>query len=296
MKRFLDRYSFVIFTLPAVVLYTFFFIYPMIRGILYSFTDWNGVRRSFSYIGLQNYTRLVKDSRIADSLGFTIQYVALLVIAVVLLSLGMALLLNSKIGGKELRGKRIFRALYFYPAILSLITVGLIFNQIFLQILPEVGKALGIEALSTSLLASQKTAPYGILIVSIWQGIALPTVLFLAGLQAIPESPLESAMMDGANAFQIFWHVKIPFLIPVLNMVGILTLKNGLTVFDYIMAMTGGGPARATESLGLLIYRYAFTSELQFAYGTALSVVLFLIIGGISFLQIRILRNKEVVA
>ncbi len=296
MKKYISSYAFFIFSLPAAVLYTLFFVFPMFRGLFYSLTDWNGVRRSYSFIGLQNYVRILSDSRIAHSLSFTIQYVVLLVILVVLISLGTALLINSRFRGKPIAGKGFFRALYFYPAILSLITVGLIFNQIFLHIIPEAGRMLGIDFLTTSLLAGQKTAPYGILIVSVWQGVALPSILILAGLQAIPESPQESAMIDGANSFQVFWHVKLPYLIPIMNMVVILTLKNGLTVFDYIMAMTGGGPARATESLGLLIYRYAFTSELKFAYGTSVSVVLFIIIAGISFFQIRILRKKEVEA
>lgn len=296
MKRFLNTHAFLLFTIPAVTLYTLFFISPMLQGLMYSFTDWNGVRRSYNFIGFQNYVRMIGDTRIAHSLAFTIRYVIMLVILVVLISLCLALLLNTKIRNKPLRMKTFFRSLYFYPSILSLITVGLIFNQIFLHILPAIGKGFGIDFLSTSLLSRQSTAPLGILIVSVWQGVALPTVLFLAGLQSIPDSPIESAMIDGAGPFRIFLSVKLPFLIPTLNMVVILTLKNGLTVFDYIMAMTGGGPAGATESLGLLIYRYAFTGEMKFSYGTSVSVVLFLIIAGISFLQLRTLRRLEVVA
>jgi raffinose/stachyose/melibiose transport system permease protein len=296
MRRFMNTHAFLLFSIPAVFLYTLFFVFPMLQGLMYSFTDWNGVRRSYNFIGFQNYLKMVSDERIAHSLNFTIRYVILLVILVVLVSLGLALLLNTRIRSKPLRLKTFFRSMYFYPAILSLITVGLIFNQIFLNILPAVGKGLGIEFLSSSLLARQSTAPLGILLVSVWQGVALPTVLFLAGLQSIPDSPIESAMIDGAGPFRIFFNVKLPFLVPTLNMVVILTLKNGLTVFDYIMAMTGGGPAGATESLGLLIYRYAFTSEMKFSYGTSVSVVLFLIIAGISFFQLRMLRRLEVVA
>jgi len=296
MKRLLNTYAFLLFTIPAVFLYTLFFIFPMLQGLLYSFTDWNGVRRSYSFIGFHNYVKMLSDARIAHSLSFTVRYVVMLVILVVVISLGLALLLNVRIRNKPIRLKTFFRSLYFYPSILSLITVGLIFNQIFLNIIPAIGKGLGIDFLSSSLLARQNTAPLGILIVSVWQGVALPTVLFLAGLQSIPDSPIESAMIDGAGPLRIFVSVKFPFLIPTLNMVVILTLKSGLTVFDYIMAMTGGGPAGATESLGLLIYRFAFTGEMKFAYGTAVSVVLFLIIAGISFLQLRMLRRLEVVA
>lgn len=294
MSAKLNKFAFFIFTIPALLLYSVFFALPFFRGVYYSFTDWNGVSRNINFNGIKNYIALFKDPRIAHSLSFTIQYVVLLLFCVVILSLGVALLLNSKVRNKSIKLKSFFRSLYFYPAILSLITVGLVFNQIYLHIIPEIGKALNIEILSISLLARQDTAPFGILIVSVWQGVALPTILFLAGLQSIPNSPIESAMIDGAKATEIFWYVKFPFLIPVLNMVVILTLKNGLTVFDYIMAMTGGGPARATESLGMLIYKYAFGGELKFAYGTTVSVVLFFIIAGISLLQIKFLRKLEV--
>ncbi|MCG8479176.1 MAG: sugar ABC transporter permease [Spirochaetales bacterium] len=296
MRRWFDRRTLLLFTLPALVLHSLFFVWPVIRGFLFSLTDWNGISRSFNVIGLRNYADLVRDARILDSLGFTLRYVAALVVCVAVFGMASALLIDVQVRGRGVRLKSFFRSLYFYPAVLSLVTVGLVFNQIFLNALPAVGEALGIEWLSASLLARPQTAPLGILIVGVWQGTALPTILFLAGLQSVPVTPIESALVDGAKPHQVFLHVKLPYLIPVLNMVVILTLKNGITMFDYVMAMTGGGPARATESVGLLIYRFAFGGELKFGYGTALSIVLFAVIAMVSVLQIKGLRRLEVVA
>lgn len=189
--------------------------------------------------------------------------------------------------------KSLIRSIYFFPVVISLVTVGLIFNQIFYQGLPLIGKALHIEMLSKNILANSKLALYGVLFVNLWQGVAIPTVLFIAGLQSVPEDLVEAAKIDGASGFQRFRSVVFPFLIPVMNIVLVLTLKAGLTLFDYVMAMTGGGPGRATESIGILIYSFAF-QEMRFSYGITLSVVLFFIIAVVSVIQMKILSRLEV--
>lgn len=284
----LNRMTLFLFTLPLVISYTIFFVYPMITGIFYSFTNWDGFRKAYQLIGFENFIKIMGDQRIAHSLSFTLRYTFLLVILTLALSLVFALLLNSR-----LKMQGFFRSMYFFPAVISLITVGLIFNQIFYQVIPSVGKFLGITVLSTNIMANSSLAPYGILFVNLWQGVAIPTVLLLAALQSVPHELMESAAIDGATGFRRFLNVQVPFLIPVINIILILSLRNGLTLFDYVQAMTGGGPARSTESIGILIYNYAF-KEMNFSYGTTVSVVLFLIIGVISLLQMKILNRFEV--
>ncbi len=271
-----------------VLLMSIFFMYPMFDGIYYSLTDWNGISRKFDFIGIQNYINVFKDSRINNSIGFTLKYTVLLVISVIIISLFLALLLDSKI-----KAKKAFRSIYLFPTILSLITVGMVFNQIFYTVLPAIGERFNIELLSKNILANPKLAIYGILLVATWQGVALPTLLFISGLQSVPVSLLEAAKIDGANGMDRFKHIIFPYLIPSFNVVFILTLKSGLTVFDYIIAMTNGGPGRATESVGILIYKFAF-KELKYSYSTTVAVVLFFIIVIISLIQMRILRKFEV--
>lgn len=149
------------------------------------------------------------------------------------------------------------------------------------------------EALSTSPLGNPKLAAIAIMVVNIWQGCAIPTVLFIAGLQSVPKDLLEAATIDGAGNWARFWNVIIPYLIPVLNMVIITQAKAGLTVFDYIKVMTNGGPAQSTEAVGLLIYRHAI-NEGKFSTSVAESMILFVIVGVVSAFSLRLTSNKQV--
>ncbi|MFD0713506.1 carbohydrate ABC transporter permease [Paenibacillus sp. GCM10027626] len=287
MKK-IDRYSHLLFTLPAVALYAIFFIYPMINGFLYSLTDWDGLSKEKNFIGLSNYKNLITDDRIHGSLGFTFKYAIALVVLTVIFAVIIALLLN-----RVRKFQSFYRTSYFFPAVLSMITVGLIWNQLFAHALPMLGKAIGYAPLSKNILSDPTLAFYGILFVSLWQGLAIPVLLFLAALQSVPKDLLEAASLDGATAVQRFRSVVVPFLIPVLNMVVILTAKSGLTAFDYIVAMTGGGPGKKTETVGLLVYNFAF-QEFKFSYASALAMVIFVIIAIVSFVQIRGMSRYEV--
>lgn len=166
-------------------------------------------------------------------------------------------------------------------------------DELFYRAVPAIGEMLNIEALSTSPLGNPKLAAIAIMVVNIWQGCAIPTVLFIAGLQSVPKDLLEAATIDGAGNWARFWNVIIPYLIPVLNMVIITQAKAGLTVFDYIKVMTNGGPAQSTEAVGLLIYRHAI-NEGKFSTSVAESMILFVIVGVVSAFSLRLTSNKQV--
>jgi raffinose/stachyose/melibiose transport system permease protein len=281
-------FAFVLFTLPALLLYIAFFFYPTLMGFNYSLTSWDGMARTYKYIGLDNYAAIFKDTRFLNSLAFTFKYTFIIVVMKTVISLGLAMLLTSSI-----RFRGFFRSVYFFPAVLSLITVGLIFNEVFFTILPKIGEALGIEILSRNILGNKDTAIYGVLIANIWHGVAVPMVIFMAGLASVPKDLHEAATIDGASRSQRFFSITLPFLIPMLNVNLVLLIKGGLTVFDSIVAMTDGGPGTSTESIGFLIYRHGLL-EYKFGYATAESVFVFAMIGLISFVQIRWLNRKEV--
>lgn len=222
------------------------------------------------------------------SLLFNLEYSALLIVGLIALALVLALLLNSKV-----KGLSFFRGVYFVPAVLSMLTVGLIFNQIFYRAIPPIGQALGIGILSKNVLSNPVTAKFGVLFVHIWQGVALPTVILLAGLQTIPAELYEAASLDGATGWQQFRTITIPFLIPVLSVVLVLTLKSGLMVFDYIMSLTQGGPGGVTESIAMLIYKHGFV-ENKYSYSIAEAIVTGMIISAISAIQIYASNRKKV--
>lgn len=277
-----------LFTVPATVLYCIFFIYPIAIGIMYSFTDWNGLAKDFKFIGLANYIEAFTNKRFQNAVLFNIKFTILAVILVVGVSLILALIFNS-----DIRLKSFLRGIFFFPAVLGMLVVGLIFNEIFYRVVPVIGKAMNISWLSTNILASKSTAMYGVLIVHVWLAVAMATVMLLAGLQSTPMELYEAAELDGANKWQRFRYITMPFLLPVLSVVLILQIKNGLTVYDIIVALTNGGPGGATESLSILIYNHGF-KEVKFSYAIAEAIILTIVICTISFVQTSISNKKKV--
>ena len=277
-----------LFVLVPIALQLIFFYAPMAQGFYYSFTNWTGLTNNYDLIGFQNYQSILSDQRFMKSVSFTVIFTIGLIVGEVLIGIMVARFLNRKI-----KGVGFFRTAYFFPAVLSTVTLGLIFKQVFNYGLPQLGEKLGIGFLEQNLIANEKTVFWGVLFVALWQGVAMPIVIFLAGLQSIPEEILEAASIDGATNRQKFRHIELPYLLPSLSMVFIMALKSGLTAFDLIFALTGGGPSDKTTTLGLLVYNYAFKSN-QYGYANAIAVVLFLVIAVISIIQIRLSKRFEV--
>lgn len=277
-------------TVIPLVLFLVFFIAPVFMGVNYSLTDWNGLTQTYNYVWFQNFAELFTTPRIVNSLSFTGIYTVLLVIFVMVLSMAFTLMLTYVVSK---RATGFFRSVLFFPTVLSLVTVGLVWNQIMYRVLPQLGAMLGIEWLSNNILGNPETAMWGILIVNIWQGVAQPFVILLAGIQNVPTDLYEAAKVDGASPWKIFTKITIPFMMPTINMAFILVLKSGICVFDYITAMTEGGPMRKTESAGYLIYQMAFKDG-RAGLASAYAVVLLIVIAVISVLQQKYSERIEV--
>lgn len=277
-----NRLIYLGFTIIPVALYTFFYVFSVIRGVGYSFTDWDGLSRDYSLIGLKNYISLFKNPNFWNSLKTTVLYSIMLVTSVVVLSLLLALSLNSL-----KRFKTFVKSIFFVPAMIGGITIALIWNQLFYRVVPLIGQALNIEWLSQSVLMRGVTALPAVVFVNVWQAVAMPTVIFIAGLQQIPDEQYESAMMDGATTFQRFRYITFPYLAPTITVNLVLTIKQGFTSFDFPFALTGGGPVRATEVIGILIYNDAF-ENMRFSMANAEACVLFVIVAIFSLTQLKI--------
>ena len=277
-----------LFTLPILIMYCVFFIVPLLMGMKNSFTDWSGTSADYNFIGITNYIKIFQDERFRNALVFNFKYTFLLTVATVVISLIVAVVLNQKI-----KARGFFRSIYFLPAILSLVTVGLIWNELFYRMIPAIGEATGWSLFQSSWLGSPKLAMYAILIVNLWQGCSTPIVLLIAGLQSVPVDLYEAASIDGATAWEKFKCITIPYLIPVLNIVIVTCVKGGLTTFDYIKAMTDGGPMQSTESVGILIYNHAM-QEGKFGYSVAESMILFVIIALVSIVTMRMSNSRKV--
>lgn len=273
--------------IPMMILFFVFHTLSLLRGVVYSFTDFRGFG-DFNFIGFTNYKDLFSDSRIANSYLFTFKFAIVTTIIVNIISLFLATLLNSKI-----KFKTTLRGLYFLPNILGGLIIGYIFNYIFTFIIPSIGQTLGISVLQTSILGNVNLAWIGVVIVVAWQAIAFNTIIYISGLQTIPEDVYEAGSIDGASKWLQFKKITFPLISPFFTINMVLCMKNFLMVFDQIMSLTGGGPAQSTESISLLIYKAGFGGN-QFGYQSANSVIYFIIIVAISIFQIKVLEKREV--
>ena len=278
--------TYIFMVIPALLLFVAFNTIPLITGAMYSFTNYRGYG-SYEFVGLRNYIDLFSDSRVGNSYLFTFKYAIAGTILVNLLSLLLALGLNSKIKCRSL-----LRGVYFLPNILGGLIIGYIFSFIFTYIIPAVGSALHIGFLENSILASEKYAWIGVLIVGVWQAVAMNTIIYISGLQTIPADIYEAGMIDGANKWQTFRELTLPMLMPFVSTNLILSTKNMLMVFDQIMALTKGGPAQSTESISYLIYKNGMDGG-QFGFQSANAVIFFIVIVTISILQMAVTSKKE---
>lgn len=273
--------------LPGLLLFFGFHTFPLLQGIFYSFTNYRGFG-DWEFVGFTNYLNVFRDPRILNSYEFTFKFAIISTLLVNVISLTVALGLNAKV-----KFHKTLRGIYFMPNILSILIVGFVFKFIFSTFIPELGQSFGIEGLSRSILGNRDYAWIAIVIVGVWQAAALNIILYLSGLATIPEDLYEASGLDGASKWQQFRHVTFPLIAPFFTINMVLAMKNFLMVFDHVVALTGGGPGRATQSISLLIYEDGFTGG-QFALQSANAVVYFIVIVAISVLQIRFLQKREV--
>lgn len=278
--------TFLLITIPILALFICFNTIPLIRGVIYSFTNFKGFG-SYDWVGFRNYIDLFSDARVGKSYLFTFKLAIVTTVVVNVIALILALALNSKI-----RAKSFFRGAYFLPNILGALVVGYIFNYFFTYILPALADMVGIESLSTSILSDPDSAWIGIMIVCAWQAIAMNTIIYISGLQTVPEDVYEAGGLDGATGWKQFRHLTFPLIIPFFSINMVLCVKNFLMVFDQIMALTKGGPAQSTESISYLIYNNGMSGG-QFGFQSANAVVFFIVIVIVSVAQMKFSGKKE---
>lgn len=278
--------SYLLIVLPMLVLFFTFHTFSFLKGIFYSFTDWKGYG-TWEFVGISNYLKLLGDSAIGDAYGFTFKYALCATVIVNILSLIMALALNSNI-----RFKNTLKAVYFLPYMLSALIVSFIFNFIFSNVLPSLGEALNIGWLSMNILGQEKIAWIGILIVGVWQAVAFNTIIYMSGLQTVDRDIYEASSIDGAGPLVTFRKITFPLIAPFFTINMVLCVKNFLMVFDQIIAMTSGGPGTSTQSISVLIYKQGFSGS-QYAYQSANAVIFFVVVAAISLFQTKILEKRE---
>ena len=275
----LIAYSFI---LPNLLGFAIFTLVPMVFSLVLAFMKWDGANE-VSWVGLNNFKQLLDDSTFRIALSNTFFYVIGTVPLTMAASLGLALLLNQ-----PLRGRNFFRTTFFFPYVASLVAVAVVWNMLFHPAMGPVNQllvTLGVEN-PPRWTASVDWAMPTVIMASIWKGMGYYMIIYLAALQGIPSYLYEAAEIDGANAFQKFRYVTLPMLTPATFFVSILLIISSFKVFDLIMVMTGGGPGRATNVLVIQVYNTAFR-EFRFGYSSAIAMVLFVIVLVITIIQFR---------
>ncbi len=283
VSKHLVAYSFI---LPNLLGFAIFTLIPMVFSLLLAFMHWDGANQ-VSWAGLANFQRLLRDETFNIALKNTLYYVAGTVPTTMLASLGLAMVLNQ-----PLRGRNFFRTTYFFPYVASLVAVAVVWNLLFFPSAGPVNEALrslGVQN-PPRWAASVDWAMPTVILASIWRGMGYYMIIYLAALQGIPARLYEAAAIDGANAWQKFRYVTLPMLTPATFFISIMLTISSFKVFDLIMVMTGGGPGRATNVLVIHTYNTAFR-EFRFGYSSAIAMVLFVLVLAITIAQFYMERR-----
>ena len=273
-----------LFYIPAIVLFLVFVIYPFLHGIRISFTNWNGYSQTMKFVGIDNYVRLFQDANVRTALVNTLVYGIASTIIQNVLGLAYALFLNTKF-----KGRSIVRTVIYMPVIMGYIMYFLF--QYDGGALNDIIMLLGHEPVD--LLANSSAAIAIIVMVNSLQFVGVSMVIYLAGLQNVPNMYYEAAMLDGASSWQRFKHITFPLLMPAISSSTILNLIGGLKLFDLVMALTSGGPGFTTHSLSTLVTNQYFSAQ-SAGYASAIGIFAFLLIMVVSNVVMKFFDKREV--
>jgi raffinose/stachyose/melibiose transport system permease protein len=292
----LDKVQEIIMLLPMLIGFLLFVIYPVGWVIRWAWFEYDGFTQPI-FVGVENFVRAFsRDKAFWDSLGNTLIIALLKVIVEIPLAILLAVLLNGK-----LRGKSLFRVSYFLPSVFSIAVVGLIFSILFSSFNGIINALLldvGFISRNVNFLGVKSNAMFVIILVSLWTTFGLNMIYFLMGLQNIPVSLYECSSIDGANGVQQFFHITVPLLAPVLQLVVMLSVLGTMRMTDLILVLTNGAPGGSTEVVMTYIFKYFFQygdsqAKTQYGYASAMSVITAIILGIITFFYLRLSRRMK---
>ncbi|MEV0823719.1 carbohydrate ABC transporter permease [Nonomuraea rubra] len=277
------------FVVPAISIYLFIVVVPSANGALFSFTDWNGLRADWSFVGLDNFTSVFSDRTALDALVNTLTLAAAATVVQNVAGLLLALGVNSMV-----KSRYVLRVIFFAPVVLTPLVAGYVWSFLLSPngVVNDALRAAGLGSLAHDWLGDPDTALYAIVLEIVWQFSGYSMVIYLAGLQAIPAEVLEAATIDGAGPWSKFRRVVLPLLNGAVVINVMLCLIGGLKQFDQVMAMTGGGPGTATETISTAIYKSAFSLG-DFPFSIALAVVMTVVIAVLAGVQFRLTQRRS---
>lgn len=284
-KRVREITDYIKFVFPMLILYILFFILPLFQTIGYSFTDYNGINPKKEFTGLTNYFDVFQDKWFYNSMAFTGKSVLLMILLANVLGFLLALALNTKI-----RSRNILRAIVFCPFIFNNVTVGFIWQFLLGRFMTDLYPLTGWKVFNIGWLSDNSLVLYSVVFVKLWQSIGYFMVIYLAGLQLLPQDPLEAAVIDGCTGIKMIRYITIPLMKPTAFVCIFLAITESLNMFPLIMSLTNGGPGHASENISLYIYNEAFKSH-RMGYASALAVILTIIMTIVAGLQMKLTRE-----
>ena len=250
-------------------------------------TDWDGIAPTFNFIGLQNFQKLFADWYVLVPMQNTFVYAFLLTIVQNIVSLFMAVLLNRRM---QIRG--LLRTLWFIPFVISPLIVGYIWSYLFTDPIAQLGKIIGNTTMANNLLGSRATALYCGVFVATWRMAGYNMIIYIAGFQNISNDIYEAATIDGCKGWHLFKDITFPLIAPSFTINMVLTMERGFKEFDMMYSLTNGGPGNSSELISLTIYTETF-EHYRAGYGSAMGVILFVVISILSLTELYFLRKKE---
>ena len=280
--------SLLLFCAPALIVYFTFKLYPALSGMYYSLTNWNGLKKTYDFVGLSNFIEILSDHYFWDSMWFTFKYVIVIVIVSNVVALTLAVAIESR-----RKAKGLFRTIFYMPNMISMVIGGYMWMFIFTKVLYYMADNWGWKFLDHSWIGDPKFSFVAIIIVAAWGAIGYLMIIYMAALQGVPANLKEAASIDGANSWQNFWKIVFPLISHAITICVFWALNAGFQVFDVIYTLTGGGPGRATQSVAINIYEEAFRGNIRYGYATAKSTVLFIIVLIVTAIQLKITSRRE---
>ncbi|MGE5704007.1 MAG: carbohydrate ABC transporter permease [Clostridia bacterium] len=291
-----------LFPLPALLVYILFVIYPIFSAFLYSLYEWKGLTKG-AFVGIGNFSKLFQIEPFNTMFWNAFRHNVVYFLVEMVVQNGVAFLL-AYIIYKKIKGAEFLKTVYFFPRLLSVIIVGFLWKLI---LNPNYGALntlltkLGLQEWAKPWLGDPDTALLAIILVNCWFGIGFAVLIFLAGLQAIPEEIVEAARMDGASGFTLLRKIILPMCMPAITIMTVLTFIQSFEAFELVYAMQGsmGEPFYSTDTMSVYFYRLAFGSSgggdtVSIGLGSALAVVIFFIVASVSALSLFVMRRKEV--
>ena len=276
-----ETFTDMVFLLPALVLFLLMIVLPFFMGFIYAFTDWNGMTVDFNFVGFSNFFKVFEERRIGAATRHTIQFTLMQTISVNAIGLAIALALtrNTKLN-------RLMRTIFFMPFMCSIVFASFIWCYFYSNVVEGIFHIV-------NPISRMNTVIPAIAMIALWRDAGYAMLIYIAALEAIPDTLYEAAVVDGIGKFQKFFYITLPLIVPAFTVNLTLFIGWGLKTYDYVMAATGGGPASASETIAMLVYYYTFPWQ-RTGLGQAFAILMMMGIFLITQTVTRVLRAREV--